>query len=189
MIVRVADDKGRECTRGTLAGQVEQELECPPKWEDENWKTALSTHSGSSSSSSLSPSHRDTFVSGQRPPTINFTYLPLSRLSSVLKLKISPIMIASHSRYGRLFLLNTYRKKYLILNRCIRSITISNISRRDLWPAIIIQSPHGDGSVRGSNWGWSWDAHVIPCTDLESRSDIHDVMFGTVAQSVEQGWI
>lgn len=32
MIVRVADDKGREHTRGELAGQVEQGLECPPGW-------------------------------------------------------------------------------------------------------------------------------------------------------------
>lgn len=39
----------------------------------------------------------DTFVSGHRPPTINFTYLPLSRLSPALKLKISSIVIALHT--------------------------------------------------------------------------------------------
>lgn len=39
----------------------------------------------------------DTFVSGHRSPTINFTYLPLSRLSPALKLKISSIVIALHA--------------------------------------------------------------------------------------------
>jgi len=34
-----------ESTRGELASQVEQGLECPSGWGDENWKTALSTRS------------------------------------------------------------------------------------------------------------------------------------------------
>lgn len=84
MIVRVADDKGREHARGAsrsgrtgarmlarVGGMKIGKLHCPPV-----------------------PSLWDTFVSGHRPPTINFTYLPLSRLSPALKLKISSIVIA-----------------------------------------------------------------------------------------------
>lgn len=86
MIVRVGDDKG--WARGTLAGQVEHTASNGrPRGDggDENWKTALSTRS---------LPLWDTFVSGHRPLTINFTYLPLSRLSPALKLKITSIVIA-----------------------------------------------------------------------------------------------
>lgn len=43
---------------------------------------------------------RDTFVSETRPPAINFTYLPLSRLSPAFKLKIASIVIARRARFS-----------------------------------------------------------------------------------------
>lgn len=56
----------------------------------------------------------DTFVSGHRPPTINFTYLPLSRLSPALKLKISSIVIALRATLNSIAFIKCFRKYSII---------------------------------------------------------------------------